>query len=467
MKRHLGFLIMALMLFSSCGIKQKKESAELSNPSLLAEKPPMGWNSWNCMGFEIREHHVKEIADYMSEHLLEYGYDYLVLDAGWYYPEHITTNMGHTINPEQSIDQYGRLIPDTVKFPSAAGGVGFKALADYVHSKGLKFGIHIMRGIPWNAYELNTPVLGSEQTARDMGQPDVVCEWNHSMYGLNCETAEGKAYYESIVALYKEWGVDFIKIDDISRPINKPEIKAFSDAVSESGREMVISLSPGPSPVNEAEFLGEYANMWRISNDVWDSWNIIRDNFDYCTLWYEHSKPGAWPDADMLPIGKLRVTGADEWVAGLIGVPFHEIKNEFSRLLPIEQYTVMNLWSIFRSPLMIGSWLPSNDEFSNSLLTNADLIELNQHSTGNKEVYRTNDLSIWTASHQTKPMKYLAVFNLGELPIDLSIDEEMAGMELKGEILELWSKNTQALQGDGRLHVSLRPHQSFVYSIKP
>jgi hypothetical protein len=463
MNRHLGFLIMALMLITSCGMKQKKGSAEVSNPSILAEKPPMGWNSWNCMGFEIREHHIKEIADYMSEHLLEYGYEYLVLDAGWYYPEYITTNMGHTFNPEQFIDQYGRLMPDTVKFPSAAGGVGFKALANYVHSKGLRFGIHIMRGIPWNAYELNTPVLGSAQTARDMGQPDVVCEWNHSMYGLNCETADGKAYYESIVALYKEWGVDFIKIDDISRPINKPEIKAFSDAVRESGREMVISLSPGASPVDEAVFLGEYANMWRISNDIWDSWHLIRGNFDYCSKWHKHGKPGAWPDADMLPIGKLRITGADEWVAGQLGTEYGKIRDEFSRLTKDEQYTVMNLWCVFRSPLMIGSYLTMNDDFSYSLLTNKDLIELNQNSIGNREVYRTDDLSIWTASHQTSQTNYLAIFNLSDLPSELMIDNEMVGMEMKGPIIDLWSKNEISIQ-NGAFKLNLRPHESVAYS---
>jgi alpha-galactosidase len=431
---------------------------------MLAQKPPMGWNSWNCMGFEIREHHVREIADYMAENLLEHGYEYLVLDAGWYYPPHVTTNMGHLKNPEQSIDLYGRLIPDTLKFPSSINGEGFKPLADYIHSKGLKFGIHVMRGIPWNAHELNTPVLGSNQTARDMAMLDKLCEWNHSMYGLNCETAEGKAYYQSIVDLYKEWGVDFIKIDDISRPINKPEIKAFSEAVRSCGRDMVISLSPGASPVDEAEFLGQYANMWRISNDIWDTWRLIRGNFDYCSKWYQHSKPGAWPDADMLPIGKLRITGADDWVAGLLGAKYGEIENEFSRLTHDEQYTVMNLWSVFRSPLMIGSYLTMNDEFSNSLLTNTDLIELNQQSTGNREVYRTDELSIWTASHQTRPLNYLAVFNLSDLPAELVIDSKMVGMELKGLIVDLWSKKEISNQ-DGTIKVTLKPHQSVVFSL--
>ncbi len=465
MRLHLEFTIVALMLISSCGLKQKQKSAEETYTPLLAEKPPMGWNSWNCMGFEIREHHVREIADYMSEHLLEYGYQYLVLDAGWYYPEYITTNMGHTINPEQSIDGYGRLIPDTVKFPSAAGGAGFKPLADYVHSKGLKFGIHIMRGIPWNAYELNTPVLGSKQTAREMGQPDVVCEWNHSMYGLDCENSDGKAYYQSIIALFKEWGVDFIKIDDISRPINKSEIKAFSEAVRESGRDIVISLSPGASPIDEAEFLGEHANMWRISNDVWDSWSLIRKNFDYCTQWFKYSKPGAWPDADMLPIGKLRITGADDWVAGLLGTEYGKIGNEFSRLTQDEQYTVMNLWGMFRSPLMIGSYLPMNDAFSNSLLTNFELIELNQYSTANLEVYRTDNQSIWTASHQTKPIKYLAIFNLADVSSEFLLDKEMVGIELEGTFMNLWSKQKFSIQGHG-FKMNLKPHESVLFSIQ-
>ena len=460
MKKFLLVIILFWLIIISCSTNNKREVTK------LAEKPPMGWNSWNSMGFEIREHHVKEIADYMAENLLQYGYEYVVIDAGWYYPVNITTNMGHLKNPEQSIDKYGRLIPDTIKFPSAAEGAGFKPLADYIHSKGLKFGMHIMRGIPWNAYDQNTSVLGTEQTARDMGQTNMLCEWNHSMYGLNCISANGKAYYKSIVELYAQWGIDFIKIDDISRPINKSEIKAFSEAVRESGRDIVISLSPGASPVNEAEFLGEYANMWRISNDIWDSWHLIRGNFDYCTQWFKFSKPGAWPDADMLPIGKLRITGADEWVAGLLGARYGEVTNEFSRLTHDEQYTVMNLWCMFRSPLIIGSYLTMNDDFSNSLLTNADLIELNQHSTDNREVFRTDSLSVWTASNQTKPLKYLAVFNLSDNELSISINKKMTGMDIKGELQDLWTKNTVFIQSKGELQITLKPHQSVVYSLK-
>ena len=460
MKKFLLVIILFWLIIISCSTNNKREVTK------LAEKPPMGWNSWNSMGFEIREHHVKEIADYMAENLLQYGYEYVVIDAGWYYPVNITTNMGHLKNPEQSIDKYGRLIPDTIKFPSAAEGAGFKPLADYIHSKGLKFGMHIMRGIPWNAYDQNTSVLGTEQTSLDMGQTNMLYEWNHSMYGLNCISANGKAYYKSIVELYAQWGIDFIKIDDISRPINKSEIKAFSEAVRESGRDIVISLSPGASPVNEAEFLGEYANMWRISNDIWDSWHLIRGNFDYCTQWFKFSKPGAWPDADMLPIGKLRLTRADEWVAGLLGARYGEVTNEFSRLTHDEQYTVMNLWCMFRSPLIIGSYLTMNDDFSNSLLTNADLIELNQHSTDNREVFRTDSLSVWTASNQTKPLKYLAVFNLSDNELSISINKKMTGMDIKGELQHLWSKNTVFIQSKGELQITLKPHQSVVYSLK-
>jgi alpha-galactosidase len=451
--------IILCMLIISC---QNNSLIPQETNEISAQRPPMGWNSWNSMGFEIREHHVKEIADYMSENLLEYGYEYLVLDAGWYYPETFTTNMGHYKNPQQSIDPYGRLIPDTVKFPSSAGGKGFKEIADYVHSKGLKFGIHIMRGIPWNAYQKNTPIWNTSLYAQDVGQPDIACEWNHSMYGLNCKTGQGKAYYESIIELYKEWGVDFIKIDDISRPIHKAEIKAFHEAVQQSGRDIVISLSPGASPLEEADFLGAKAHMWRISNDVWDTWPLVKRNFDYCSQWHIHSKPGSWPDADMLPIGKLRVTGADDWVAGLIGAPLAEIKNEFSRLLPDEQYTVMNLWSMFRSPLIIGSWLPANDDFSNSLLTNRDLIELNQNSEANKEILRTENLSVWTAKNQTKDIHYLAVFNMSDSTQNVSINENIAGFSFAGNMKDIWSKEKTSVNSAGNIHLVLQPHASIV-----
>lgn len=430
--------------------------------SQLAATPPMGWNSWNCMGFEINEDQVKEVADYMAANLHRFGYEYVVIDAGWYYPDAVKTYMGSSKeNPEQAIDAYGRLIPDTIKYPSAKNGNGLKPLADYIHSKGLKFGIHIMRGIPWNAYEQNTPIFGTTLRAKDVADTINVCDWNHSMYGLNCTTANGKAYYESIVALYKEWGVDFIKIDDISREIKKDEIVAFNEAVRSCGRDIVISLSPGPSPLAEAELLSEKANMWRICNDVWDSWAIIHANFDYCAQWYNYSKPGSWPDADMLPIGKLRITGGDEWVAGLIGGKFGEIANEFSRLTHDEQYTVMNLWCMFRSPLMIGSYLPYNDKFSNSLLTNKELIELDQHSTGNKEIFRSDDLSVWSAEHTSKDMKYLALFNIGDDVQKVELKDFLEKGTDTSNVKDIWTK--KKLKAN---FIELKPHASAVFYLK-
>ena len=182
------------------------------------------------------------------------------------------------------MDDYGRLVPAPNRFPSAAHGQGFKPLADYVHSKGLKFGIHIMRGIPRAAVKKNLPILGTSAHAKDVADTGNACNWSTAMYGVDVSKPAGQAYYDSIVALYAKWGVDYIKADDMSwadKPAREnyhgPEIAALHRAIVKSGRPIVLSLSPGPAPVAQAAHLEENANLWRISGDFWDDWKSLEE----------------------------------------------------------------------------------------------------------------------------------------------------------------------------------------------
>ena len=226
----------------------------------LRPTPPHGWNSLpppplggtaDIFGTTVNEQQIKEQADAMAEHLLPSGYQYLTVDIQWYEPE----SKRHFYNPvaELTMDAYGRLTPGLKKFPSAAGGKGFKPLADYVHSKGLKLGIHIMRGIPRQAVEKNLPVLGTNVRAADIALTGSTCPWNPDMYGVDATREEGRAYYRSIIEMYAEWGVDYIKVDDISRPydvVQKAEIDAIREAIDLTGRPIVLSLSPGATPLS-------------------------------------------------------------------------------------------------------------------------------------------------------------------------------------------------------------------------
>ncbi len=300
-----------------------------------ASAPPMGWNSWDIFGTTVTERQTKEQADAMAEKLLPSGYDVLTVDIQWYEPE--SQSHVYKAGARLQMDGYGRLMPAVRKFPSAEDGKGFKPLADYVHGKGLRFGIHIMRGIPRQAVDRNTPVLGTELRARDIAVTDSTCPWNPDMYGVDATRPGGQAYYDSIIGLYASWGVDYIKCDDISRPYNdvqKAEIEALRKAIDKCGRPIVLSLSPGATPIDAGPHVSQHANLWRITDDFWDRWGLLRAMFERLHAWEPYRRPGAWPDADMLPMGTI----------------------EFGRKTAFtkdEQYTLMSLWAIARSPLMI------------------------------------------------------------------------------------------------------------------
>ena len=306
---------------------------------MTAQTPPMGWNSWDCYGAAVTEDTVRANADYMASFLKPYGWEYIVVDIQWARAN--ARDHAYEAFADLTMDEYGRLTPALNRFPSAKDGAGFRPLADYVHSLGLKFGIHIMRGLPRVAAHRHLPVADSGCFCHLAADPHSICMWNPDMYGLKCDTPDAKAYYDSIFRLYASWGVDFVKCDDIAReyPHCLREIELISEACRNCGREMVLSLSPGPAPLEEAEHLKKYANMWRITDDFWDDWKLLKAMFERAEKWCVHSAPGHWPDADMLPVGALRQC---------------ENPADWTRFTQAEQRTMMTLWCMMRSPLMIG-----------------------------------------------------------------------------------------------------------------
>jgi len=406
----------------------------------------MGWNSWNCFGVDVTEAQVRAAADHIADHLAKFGWEYVVIDAGWYFHPGVTTANFKQPRPPQIMDQFGRLQPAPHKFPSAAGGAGFRPLADYLHSRGLKFGLHIMRGIPWEAAELNLPVSGSTKRAKEIADPADTCPWFHGTLGLKAG-AGALDYYRSVISLFAEWGVDFIKADDMSFPYHAAEIAALADAIREAPRPMLLSLSPGATPVGQAADLCQRANLWRISPDFWDDWRLLHRQFSLCRAWQGRGRPGHWPDCDMLPIGKLRITGPDDYSVGELGMPPEEITNEFSRLSPDEHRTLFTLWCIFRSPLFLGGYLPENDPLTAALITHPELIALNQHSRDNRENYFDDGVSVWTAEMPDSKARYLAVFNLrdtGQKPAHFARWRDL-GVEQPTLATEVWTDTVSTL----------------------
>ncbi|MBC8083755.1 MAG: NPCBM/NEW2 domain-containing protein [Hymenobacter sp.] len=362
-----------------------------------AATPPLGWNSWDCYGPTVTEAEVKANADYMAKNLKRSGWEYVVVDIRWYVGND-TAHGYNEKNPDFNIDEYGRFVPAVNRFPSAAGGKGFKPLGDYLHGKELKFGIHIMRGVPVVAVQRKLPVLGSTATAADIYSKEEQATWLRDMYTVVAGRPGAQEYYNSLFRLYASWGVDFVKVDDLSSPYHAPEVEMIRRAIDLSGRKIVLSTSPGETPIANARHVQANANMWRTVGDFWDSWEQLKEHFEVCDRWAPFISTGAFPDADMLPLGRL-------------GIRAERGDDRMTRFTPDEQYTLMSLWSIFRSPLMFGGDLPSNDAFTLSLLTNAAVLAMHRESRNNRQLFRRDNLIAWTADDSKTGDKYLAVFN--------------------------------------------------------
>lgn len=339
----------------------------------------MGWNSWDCFATTVTEEQVKANARVMAESLAHLGWQYIVVDIQWYEPG--ATGFAYRSETEAAMDGWGRLLPALNRFPSARDGVGFRPLAEFVHGLGLKFGVHLLRGIHRRAVHADLPVLGTTVRAADIADRTSTCPWNPDMYGVDMRKPGAQAYYDSVFALLAGWGVDYVKIDDISRPYHahEAEIEAIRRAIDAAGRPIVLSLSPGATALSAADHVMRHANLWRISDDFWDNWHLVREQFDLLAAWNEHRGSGHWPDADMLPFGVL------------------DLGRRRSRLTPDEQRTVMTLWSIARSPLMHGGDMTKMDDFTLSMLTNPEVLAVNQESSANRPLYERDDRFAWIA----------------------------------------------------------------------
>jgi len=427
-------------------------------PVQVASTPPMGWNSWDSYGLSITESEFRANADVLAAKLEPFGWNYAVVDEGWYLP-----NPGAKPGAFQfTLDANGRYTPAVNRFPSAANNSEFKPLADYLHSHSISFGIHIIRGIPREAVARNLPIAGSSFHASDAADTSDTCPWNADNFGVK-NTPAGQAYYDSLAELYGSWGVDFVKIDCIaSHPYKGDEIRMFSLALQHAAhRTIVLSLSPGPAPLDKLDELRRYANMWRISDDFWDHWGpwpkhefsqSLFSQFTTAAAWVPYVETSHWPDADMLPIGYLGPRPG----AG-------EPRN--SKLTHDEQRTVLTLWAIFRSPLIMGSNLTRLDDFTTSLLTNPEIIAVNQHSTNNRAVITSPDRAIWTAQPETGRGYYVALFNRSDQSVTLHYNWADLGIPgARYTVRDLWTH--QEIPVVAKLDVTLRPHASALYHLR-
>jgi len=442
----------------------------LSHAQTLAASPPMGWNSWDSYGLTIDEDQFKANVKVLAS-LEQYGWKYAVVDEGWY----MANPAGKTVELRKYLwNSNGLLIPAPDRFPSAADGAGFKPLADWVHEQGLKFGIHIMRGIPRQVVEANLPIADTLFHAEDAADKTSPCPWDEGNWGVK-DNAAGQAYYDSMLRLYASWGLDFLKVDCIAtNPYRPSEIRQIAEAIHKTGRPIVLSLSPGPTALDDAAEVAKYAQMWRISNDHWDGWTFheqpyhdefpfgLKGDFDRLAQWFTYTSPGAWPDADMLPEGWLGPSPG--W-----GPPRQ------SHETPDEQRTEFTLWCVARSPLIFGGNLTRLDALSRSLLTNQTLIFIDQNASYSRPVDTANlgpgfeNARVWRSTIAEPGARgyaeYFAFFNLGDSPTTLHTAWKQLGLEgAKYSVRNVWDDSV--VKESKEMSVTLPPHGSALFEMR-
>jgi hypothetical protein len=426
----------------------------------------MGWNSWDSYGLTIDEANFKANALELAK-LRSYGWTYAVIDEGWY----MGNPFGDKLQTRQYVlDAHGLLIPAPARYPSSTGNQGFAPLAKWIHRHGLKFGLHIVRGIPKQAVETNLPIAGSSFHAVDAADTSDTCGWDDGNYGIR-ENPAGQAYYDAMLAEYARWGLDFIKVDCIAdHPYKASEIHQITAAIRKTRRPIVLSLSPGPTQPAHAAEIRQYAQMWRTSNDVWDSWHFVHNPpkeddfpmgvleiFEHLQPWIGQGRDGRWPDADMLPFGMLTPHPG-------LGQPRH------TRLTLVEERTQLTLLAMARSPLILGANLAQLDKDTRQLITNRDVIAIDQTARDNHPVENLpagfENVRVWVASGTERQLsqRYLAMFNLNDKPATLEAPWNTLGLG-SGKVAarDIWEGHR--LPASDRVKVVLPAHGCVLYGV--
>ena len=450
--RRVGAVLVAAAL-AATALTSNAEEPAMAWDNGVATTPPLGWNSYDSFNWNVTEAQVKANADYMRDNLRQHGWQYIVIDWAWYYPGRGTgsPNQDANFQPRLRTDAGGLLLPDTTRFPSATGTNGFKPLADYIHAAGLKFGVHLMRGIPRQVVADDLPVPGTSCRAREIAN-NTTAAWLNLNWGLDMANPCAQSYLDAQFKLLASWGVDYVKVDDIAAPTyRQAEVEGYKLAIQRSGRPMALSLSPGPTSTANGPHVAANANMWRVVNDLWDNWPALDALFERLHAWTPHRKPGAWPDPDMIPIGRLSQQGP-------VGAP------RYSNLTADEQRTLMTLWSITRSPLMWGGDLTQNRASELALMTNAAVLAVDQHSLNNRQLFAGTHTA-WTADVPGSADKYLALFNRGSGTATVSAPLAELGIG-SATVVDLWS-GADLGTASGTLSRSLPAHGSGLYRLTP
>jgi len=446
-------LLLALTVLFSC-------SSSNNENQVLAPNPPLGWNSFDSYGVYLHEDAAMANLEAFAEKLKPFGYEYFVIDAGWFGEFELRPG---TIYPAEkharkmNFNEFGLLQPSETYFPN-----GLQPIIDRCHELGLRFGLHLMRGIPREVVRQNLPVQGTNYRAADIADTTSICNWNHQNYGIDMGKPGAQEFYNSLINQMAAWGVDFIKYDDLV-PFPE-EIKGIANAIDQCGRPIVFSLSPGGDVDPNHIDAFKRAHMLRVTPDIWDEQKGIDQCFDAWRKWSGKEEAGFWIDMDMIPFGQLQImnpkpagvngdeskgelmkmmeSGELEKIELLSGKGF----NRWSEFSKDQMYTFITLRALAASPLMMGGDLPTLDEFSLSLITHPEVLACNQNGIMGSLVHENGSLESWKTVKNNHPSEgWIGIFNRSSEAIETHYSEEILGIDpSEFNLTDVWADKALA-----------------------
>jgi archaellin len=381
--------------------------ANASSYNQLAERPFMGWSSWSSIRKKPTEGKMKAAADVLAAKFKSHGYQYVNLDD--YY----------MLDWRTTVDEYGRWAVDSKKFPN-----GMKALGDYIHKKGLKFGHYVTLGIPKAAVDQNTPIEGTPYHAKDIVDFSKGEKKNFNlekMYAIDFSKPGAQEFIDSWAKLFASYGIDYLKIDGV-RNQDIADVEAWAKALKKTGRPIHVELSNNLD-IKHIDTWKNLSNGWRTDHDVeaygtpyLASWKKVARRFDDVADWQSHAGPGGWNDLDSLNVAN----GSNDGLT----------KNE--------KISYVSLWAIAASQFVIGNDLTKLDDFGVHLLTNDEIIGVNQSGVAGKRLYKKTDSHVF---YQTLPdgSYNIALFNTGSSTQNVSVKWEDLGIKSSASVRDLWS----------------------------
>ena len=433
MKKCLSTLV-SLSLFTVISLSQiSAQSSEKSHA------PFLGWNSYDCYGTVINETLLKENLNAFIEKLKPYGYEYFVIDAGWYRSFDLKPGEIWPTDGDKShlaVDDYGRFVPTNILFPE-----GFGKIIDYAHKHGIKFGLHLMRGISREAVMKNLPIKGTKYFARDIANIRDTCNWSSLNYGVDMDKPGAQEYYNSIIELVAGWGVDFLKYDDI---VHKPkEINAVANAIEKCGKKIALSISPGDEIDPEHYDTYKRADMIRISRDIWDLKEDLEISFQRWEKMLPYAGKGFWLDLDMIPFGHIRINYPITFNKLNSGRGYDRMDN-FSYA---QKKTFITQRAMAASPLFMGGDLVSSPKTVFELITDQNMLECNQNGVSGHLVKRIVDYStridVWKTPHKSHANEgWIGVFNRNQYMDVLKFNKDELGLdkEVSYNLYDIWGK---------------------------